>query len=59
MWRADGYEVNIYFNIVNFVHKLTIVTSRREAFETENFVWQARKMDAIISGLERALVGFT
>ncbi|KAF8802038.1 glycoside hydrolase [Phlegmacium glaucopus] len=33
--------------------------NRREAFETDNFVWQARMMDAMISGLERALVGFT
>ena len=33
--------------------------SRKEAFETENFVWHTRMMDAMISGLDRALVGFT
>ena len=33
-------------------------TSRKEAFETENFVWHMRMMDAVISGLDRALVGF-
>lgn len=33
--------------------------SQREAFSTDDFVWQARMMDAMISGLERALVGFT
>ena len=32
--------------------------SRKEAFETENFVWHMRMMDAVISGLDRALIGF-
>ncbi|KAF8633873.1 hypothetical protein AX15_001204 [Amanita polypyramis BW_CC] len=30
-----------------------------EAFTTENFGWQSRMMDAVMTGLERALVGFT
>ncbi|KDR76952.1 hypothetical protein GALMADRAFT_246095 [Galerina marginata CBS 339.88] len=33
--------------------------NKGEAFETDDFVWQARMMDAMITGLERALVGFT
>jgi hypothetical protein len=30
-----------------------------EAFKTDNWRWQRRMMDAIITGLERANVGFT
>ncbi|KAG8960324.1 hypothetical protein FRC05_006980 [Tulasnella sp. 425] len=33
--------------------------NERESFSTRNFVWQERMMDALLSGLERALVGFT
>jgi len=33
--------------------------SKGEAFETDDFVWQARMMDAMLTSLERALVGFT
>lgn len=33
--------------------------SKGEAFKTEDFRWQARMMDAIITGLERSLIGFT
>ncbi|KIL62019.1 glycoside hydrolase family 5 protein [Amanita muscaria Koide BX008] len=30
-----------------------------EAFSTEHFTWQARMMDAVLTGFDRALVGFT
>ncbi|KAF9531115.1 cytoplasmic protein [Crepidotus variabilis] len=32
--------------------------NNREAFETEDFSWQTRMMDAMMTGLERSLVGF-
>ncbi|KAF7288945.1 Glycoside hydrolase family 5 protein [Mycena indigotica] len=33
--------------------------NKGESFQTDDFTWQARMMDAMITGLERALVGFT
>ncbi|KAG6908993.1 hypothetical protein DXG01_002482 [Tephrocybe rancida] len=33
--------------------------NKKEAFVTEDFTWQTRMMDAMITGLERSLVGFT
>ncbi|KAJ7672413.1 glycoside hydrolase [Mycena polygramma] len=33
--------------------------NKGEAFRTDDFTWQARMMDAMITGLERSLVGFT
>lgn len=33
--------------------------NKGEAFFTDDFVWQGRMMDAMITALERALVGFT
>ncbi|KAJ7700479.1 glycoside hydrolase [Mycena rosella] len=33
--------------------------NKGEAFATDDFTWQARMMDAMITGLERSLVGFT
>jgi hypothetical protein len=33
--------------------------NNRESFTTENFSWQMRMMDAMLTGLDRALVGFT
>ncbi|OCB87310.1 glycoside hydrolase family 5 protein [Sanghuangporus baumii] len=33
--------------------------NHREAFRTNDFTWQARMMDAMITGLERSLVGYT
>ncbi|KAF9023012.1 glycoside hydrolase family 5 protein [Hymenopellis radicata] len=33
--------------------------NRGEAFRTDDFVWQSRMMDAMITGLERSLVGYT
>ncbi|KAE9405555.1 glycoside hydrolase family 5 protein [Gymnopus androsaceus JB14] len=33
--------------------------NKGEAFKTDDFTWQAKMMDAMIVGLERAMVGFT
>ncbi|KAK1234221.1 hypothetical protein PQX77_002572 [Marasmius sp. AFHP31] len=33
--------------------------NKAEAFVTEDFTWQSRMMDAMLTGLERSLVGFT
>ncbi|KAJ7206511.1 glycoside hydrolase [Mycena pura] len=33
--------------------------NKGEAFQSDDFTWQARMMDAMITGLERSLVGFT
>ncbi|KII91594.1 glycoside hydrolase family 5 protein [Plicaturopsis crispa FD-325 SS-3] len=33
--------------------------NKGEAFKTDNWVWQARMMDAMITALEKSLVGFT
>ncbi|KAJ7337646.1 glycoside hydrolase superfamily [Mycena albidolilacea] len=33
--------------------------NKGEAFQTDDFSWQARMMDAMITGLERSLIGFT
>ena len=63
MWHSDGYEVGVSLQYIFFFWPYTNQAdrcySRREAFETENFVWHMRMMDAVISGLDRALVGFT
>ncbi|KAG5734101.1 hypothetical protein E4T56_gene660, partial [Termitomyces sp. T112] len=32
---------------------------KKEAFLTDNFIWQTRMMDAMLTALERSLVGFT
>jgi hypothetical protein len=33
--------------------------NQRAAFGTDDWVWQRRMMDAMITGLERANIGFT
>jgi hypothetical protein len=40
-------------------HACVWLFSKKEAFNTDNWTWQARMMDAVITGLERSLVGFT
>jgi len=45
---------------LSFVLRLLLFSiSKGEAFETDDFVWQARMIDAMLTGLEQALVGFT
>ncbi|KDQ56751.1 glycoside hydrolase family 5 protein [Jaapia argillacea MUCL 33604] len=33
--------------------------NEKEAFQTDDWTWQAKMMDALLTGLERSLVGFT
>ena len=33
--------------------------NKRMAFRTDDWTWQRRMMDAMITGLERANIGFT
>ena len=35
------------------------MNSKGEAFETGDFKWQARMMDALMTALEQSLIGFT
>ena len=56
-------DMKYVFSPCNIISRYTnkavlVFDSRKEAFETENFVWHMRMMDAVISGLDRALVGF-
>jgi len=38
---------------------LVTMNSKGEAFETGDFKWQARMMDALMTALEQSLIGFT
>lgn len=52
-----GYEVSSY--VQKFVKKGTNnANSRGEAFHTNDWTWQAKMMDALITALERSMVGF-
>ena len=42
-----------------FILIRTSLFSKRGAFLTDDFYWQMRMMDAMMTGLERSLVGFT
>lgn len=33
--------------------------SKKEAFTSDDFSWQAKMMDAVLTALERSLIGFT
>ena len=41
------------------MNDLTFSSSGKEAFRSGDWTWQARMMDAMLSALERSLVGFT
>ncbi|KIM41720.1 glycoside hydrolase family 5 protein [Hebeloma cylindrosporum] len=74
-WGQKGARDNFSLQIRNIVEKgyrslgelpviigecgIPMDMNKGEAFETDDFVWQARMMDAMLTGLERALVGFT
>ncbi|THH17235.1 hypothetical protein EW146_g3534 [Bondarzewia mesenterica] len=74
-WGHNGARDNFFLQIRNIVEagykslgeKPVIIgecgvpmdMNKREAFRTNNFKWQRRMMDAMITGLERSLVGFT
>lgn len=58
MWDPDGYEVSSPDkNMMGPEAKLP--SSNKEAFSSGDFIWQARMMDAMITGLERNNLGFT
>jgi hypothetical protein len=57
MWYSHGHEVSSSLNWLT--PSLTVFCSDREAFQTDNFLWQTRMMDAMLTGLEKSLVGFT
>jgi hypothetical protein len=57
MWYTDGHEVSP--RVVAEVNNLTFLSSHKNAFFSEDFTWQTKMMDAMLTGLERSLVGFT
>ncbi|KAG6808727.1 hypothetical protein H0H93_016538, partial [Arthromyces matolae] len=74
-WGQQGARENFGLQICNLVdhaHRalgerpviigecgIPMDMNRKEAFVTEDFIWQTRMMDAMLTGLEKALVGFT
>ncbi|KAJ3716397.1 glycoside hydrolase superfamily [Lentinula raphanica] len=74
-WGHKGARDNFALQIRNIVEKAYQVLGEKpviigecgipmdmnkgKAFKTDDFTWQARMMDAMLVGLERALVGFT
>ncbi|KAF9255450.1 glycoside hydrolase family 5 protein [Marasmius fiardii PR-910] len=74
-WGHKGARNNYAHQISNIVHEghknladipvvigecgVPMDMNNREAFETDDFTWQARMMDAMMTGLEKALVPFT
>jgi len=56
-------DMKFVFLLVPQTHRLNLlisfVFSEKEAFRTGDFRWQAQMMDAMITGLERSLLGFT
>ena len=58
MWDTDGYEVSVRFGVDLYIISQR-ENSKGEAFKTGNFTHQMRMMDAMLTALEKALVGFT
>ncbi|KAJ7590950.1 cytoplasmic protein [Mycena floridula] len=74
-WGQEGARENYFLQIRNIVEagyrslgeKPVIIgeagvpmdMNKGEAFVTDDFSWQARMMDALLTGLERSLIGFT
>ena len=59
-----GVPMDMKYVLTSRIHTLCDSRGRRvyskgEAFKTTDFKWQRRMMDAMITGLERSLVGFT
>lgn len=67
---CDNFSLQIQ-NLVDHAHKslgekpviigecgIPMDMNNKEAFKTGDFTWQARMMDAMITGIERSLVGF-
>ncbi|KAJ7866599.1 glycoside hydrolase family 5 protein [Mycena olivaceomarginata] len=67
-WGQKGARDNFSLQIRNITQAAYEVLGEKpvliggvkgEAFQTDDFSWQARMMDAMITGLERSLIGFT
>jgi len=59
---SDGYEVSV---ALSHLHLLSLTTigpgidqSHGGAFESDDWTWQLRMMDSMLTGLEQALIGF-
>ena len=58
MWDSNGHEVSCALS----VYILTLADclfSKGEAFRDDKWHWQTRMMDAMLTALDCALVGFT
>lgn len=51
------YVVNFIGNVETL--KCASPISKGEAFENGDWTWQSRMMDAMLSGLEQSLIGYT
>lgn len=74
-WGQQGARENYSLQIQNIVDRghqalggkpiligecgIPMDMNKKEAFESDNWKWQERMMDAMMTGLERSLVGFT
>jgi hypothetical protein len=58
MWYSDGHEVRCLAMTRSRYHTEPMF-SKREAFASGDWTYQARMMDAMTTALERALIGFT
>ena len=58
MWGTYGLEVSSTLTCTNHIAD-RFDFSRGQAFKTNDFSSQAKMMDAMITGLERSLIGFT
>ncbi|KNZ71680.1 hypothetical protein J132_07592 [Termitomyces sp. J132] len=74
-WGQSGARENFSLqihNIVKHAHEalgehpviigecgIPMDMNKKEAFLTDNFIWQTRMMDAMLTALEKSLVGFT
>ena len=61
MWSTHGHEVSSVCVVSHFcsTHIYLLLLSKKEAINTDNWTWPMRMMDAMITGLEQSLVGFT
>ncbi|KAG9226684.1 hypothetical protein CCMSSC00406_0006091 [Pleurotus cornucopiae] len=74
-WGQKGARANYFLQIRNIVEAgykalgetpvlmgecgVPMDMNHKEAFKTDDWTWQGRMMDAMITGLERSLIGFT
>lgn len=62
VWPSDGYEVRGLLPLLCLLLLTTMglesINSRGAAFESDNWTWQLRMMDSMLTALEQALIGF-